>query len=107
VEQLVNNKKTASIEMQWKEDNADIHSETEKSMDHCDIKDFLKLSRDEVGKSKTKSDEVISHVKDREVRAEEVGRITDDRRQIGRTSSRQIKPPQQEARIFYGRSNFR
>jgi xylose isomerase len=39
VEQLVNKKKTASIEIQWKEDNADLHSEPEKSMDHCDIKD--------------------------------------------------------------------
>jgi hypothetical protein len=85
VEQLVNKKKTASIEMQWKEDNADLHSETEKSIDHCDIKDSLKSSRDEVGKSKTKSDEVVSHVKGREMQAEEVCRITDDRRQIGRT----------------------
>jgi hypothetical protein len=29
VEQLVNKKKTAPIEMQWKEDNADLHRETE------------------------------------------------------------------------------
>jgi hypothetical protein len=88
VEQLVNKKKTASIEMQWKEDNADLHSETEKSRDHCDIKDSIKLSKGEVGK--TKSD-ILSHAKDREVRAEEVCRITDDRKQRGRTSSRQNK----------------
>jgi hypothetical protein len=88
VEQLVNKKKTATIEMQWKEDNADLHSETEKSMDHCDTKDSLKLSKGEVGK--TKSD-VLSHAKDREVRAEEICRILDDRKQIGRTSSRQNK----------------
>jgi hypothetical protein len=30
VEQLVNKKKTAPIEMQWKEDNADLRGETEK-----------------------------------------------------------------------------
>jgi hypothetical protein len=60
-------------------------------MDHCDIKDSLKLSKGEVGKRKTKSDGVLSHVKDREEHAEEVCRITDDRKQIGGTSSRQNK----------------
>jgi hypothetical protein len=105
VEQLVNKKKTAPIEMQWKEDNAHLHSETEKSMDHCDIKDSLKLSKGEVGK--TKSDEVLSHVKDREVHAEEVCRITDDRKEIGRTSSRQNEATTTRSKDFYGRSNLR
>jgi hypothetical protein len=70
----------------------------EKSMDHCDIKDSLKLSKGEVGK--TKSDEVLSHVKDLEVHAEEVCRITDDRKQIGRTSSRQNKATTTRSKDF-------
>jgi hypothetical protein len=67
-------------------------------MDHCDIKDSLKLSNSKVGK--TKSDEVLSHVKDREVQAEEICRITDDRKQIGRTSSRQNKATTTRSKDF-------
>jgi hypothetical protein len=52
VQQLVNKKKTAPLEMQWKEDNADLHSEMGKSMDHCDIKDSLKLSKGKFRKTK-------------------------------------------------------
>jgi hypothetical protein len=98
VKQLVNKKKTAPIKMQWKEDNADLHSEMEQSMDHCDIKDSLKLSKGVV--CKTKSDEVLSHVKDREVHADEVCGITDDRKQIGRTSSRQNKATTTRSKDF-------
>jgi hypothetical protein len=81
VEQLVNKKRTAPIEMQWKEDNTDLYSETGKSMDHCDIKDSLKLSN-----GKTKSDEIY--------------RITDDRKQIGRISSRQNKATTSRSKGF-------
>jgi hypothetical protein len=84
--------------MQWKEDNAALHSEMEKSMDHCDIKDSLKLSKGKVGK--TKSDGVLSHVKDQEVHAEEVSRITDDGKQIGRTSSGQNKATTTRSKDF-------
>jgi hypothetical protein len=84
--------------MQWKEDNVDLCIETERSMDHCDIKDSLKLCKGEVGK--TKSDEVLSHVKDPEVRAEEVCRITDDRKHTGMTSSRQNKATTTKSKDF-------
>jgi hypothetical protein len=47
-----------------------------------------------------KSDEGLSYVKDREVRAEEVFRITDDRKQIGRTSSRQNKATTTRSKDF-------
>jgi hypothetical protein len=89
VELLVNKKKNAPIQMQWKEDNVDIQSKIVKTMDLFTIEDSLMSSKGAVGK--TKSEEVLSHIMEQEVSVQEVGKISDDRMQVSRTSCRQNK----------------
>jgi hypothetical protein len=105
VEQLVNKMTTAPIQMQWKEDNMDIHSKIVKTMEPFTIEDSLISSKGEVGN--TKSEEVLSYIIDQEVLVEEVGRLPDDKIQVGRTSNRQNKATITRSKDFYGRSNLK
>jgi hypothetical protein len=75
--------------MQCKDVNLDIHSKIVKNMGLCTFEDSLISDKSDIGK--TKNEEVLSHVMDQEVMVEEVGRILDDRTQVGKTSSRQNK----------------
>jgi hypothetical protein len=72
VEQLVNKMKTAPMQMQWKEDNLDIHSNIVKTLEPFTAEDSLLSSKGELGK--TRIEEVLSYVMDQQVPVEEVGR---------------------------------
>jgi hypothetical protein len=89
VEQFVNKMKTASIQIQWKQDNLGLHSKIVKFMESFDIDDTSILSEGEIGKSN--NEEVPSHDMHQQVPSEELGRIPEDTIQVGRTSSRQNK----------------
>jgi hypothetical protein len=53
IEQLLNKMKTAPLQIQWKDDNLDIHSKTVNPMGLCSNEDSLDSSKSDVGKTKS------------------------------------------------------
>jgi hypothetical protein len=51
IEQLLNKEKTAPIQIQWKDDNLDIHSKIVNPMGLCMNEDSSKLSKRDAGKT--------------------------------------------------------